>query len=84
MNKGTSQQLEPTIYCTRGEPADTPRDQGNVSDCTGCHNTQVLFLLTEILHSFYLDGTHLGQNKSRVCHGRDCMAVGFITTFAFN
>ena len=21
MNKGTSQQLEPTIYCTRGEPA---------------------------------------------------------------
>jgi len=22
---------------------DTPRDQGNVSDCTGCQNTQVLF-----------------------------------------
>jgi hypothetical protein len=21
MNKGTNQQLEPTIYCTRGEPA---------------------------------------------------------------
>ena len=28
---------------------DTPRDQGNVSDCTGCQNTQVLFQLTEIL-----------------------------------
>jgi len=23
--------------------SDTPRDQGNVSDCTGCRNTQVLF-----------------------------------------
>ena len=28
--------------------SDTPRDQGNVSDCTGFLNNQVLFQLTEI------------------------------------
>ena len=28
---------------------DTPKDQGNVSDCTGYWNTLVLFQLTEIL-----------------------------------
>ena len=25
--------------------SDTPRDQGNVSDCTGCWNTQRFFLV---------------------------------------
>ena len=28
--------------------SDTPRDQGNVADCTGCRKTQVSFWLTEI------------------------------------
>ena len=33
---------------------DTPRDQGNVLDCTGCWITQVLFIFTELLwdHTF--------------------------------
>jgi len=34
--------------------SDTPRNQGKVSGCTGCRNTQVLFQLIEILwdHTF--------------------------------
>ena len=39
--------------------SDTPRSQGNVSDCTGCRNTQLLYQLTEILwdHEFLSDVT---------------------------
>jgi hypothetical protein len=53
-NKDYLQQKQKHLYCTGDtmlsnvyivEPvkSDTTRDQGNVSDCTGCWNTQVLF-----------------------------------------
>jgi hypothetical protein len=40
--------------------------RGNMSDCTGCEGTRVLFWLTEILghHKFFLDVT--GCRKSQV------------------
>ena len=31
------------IYTVEPVLSDTPSNQGNVSDCTGCQNTQVLF-----------------------------------------
>jgi len=31
------------VYIVEPVKSDTTRDQGNVSDCTGCWNTQVLF-----------------------------------------
>jgi len=31
------------LYTVKSVQYDTPRDQGNVSDFTGCQNTQVLF-----------------------------------------
>jgi hypothetical protein len=47
------------IYTVAPVLSDTPSDQGNVSDCTGCQNTQVLFQLIEILwdHKFLSDVT---------------------------
>ena len=33
------------IYTVEPVLPDTPRDQGNVSDFTGCQNTRVLFLV---------------------------------------
>jgi hypothetical protein len=49
-------------------------DQRNVSDCSGCHNTQVLFYLTEIPcdHKFLSDVT--GCRKTQVL---DCTVVIF-------
>ena len=41
----------------------------NVSDCTGCWNTQVLFQLTEILwnHKFLLDVTGCQKTQVSIC-----------------
>ena len=38
--------------------SDTPRDQGNMSDCTGCWKTQVFFLVNRNVHKI---------NKRRNC-----------------
>ena len=47
------------VYIVEPVKSDTTRDQGNVSDCTECWNTQVLLQLTEILwdHKFGSDVT---------------------------
>ena len=44
------------VYTVEPVYSATPRDQGNVSDCTGCRNTQVLFYLTQLLwdHKFFV------------------------------
>ena len=49
----------------------TPRDQGNVSDCTGWRNTQVLFMLTELLwdHKFLSDVTGCRKTQVSDCTG---------------
>ena len=50
-------------------------DQGNVSDCTGCRNTQVLFILTELLwdHKFLSDGTGCQENSGVGLHRFHCI-----------
>ena len=48
---------------------DTPRDQGNVSDCTACRNTQVLLLVNRNTrdHQFLWDVTGCWKTQVSDC-----------------
>jgi len=64
------QNLTHNINAYTVEPvySDTPRDQGNLSDC---QNTQVLFMLTELLRdpTFLLDVTGCRKTQVSDCTG---------------
>ena len=65
--------------------SDTPRDQGNVSDCTGCRSTQVLFMLTELLcgHKFLSDVTRCRKTRVSDCTGSTVHVKEIIFFFFF-
>ena len=51
------------------------KDQGNVSDCTRCRNTQVLFFFTELLwdHKFFLNVTGCRKTQASDCNKFHCI-----------
>jgi len=61
--------------------SDTPRDQGNVLDCTGCQNTQVLFQLTEMLwdHKFLSDVTGCRKTQVSDCTNSTVYCINYVT-----